>query len=139
MVSELIWKNGASPSCGSALGHAAAGAEQQAALVGDDDLRLRAAGEMALHLLGEVMDIDHRAFDAASGQPVEHMIDERLAGDFDQRFGPRGGERLHARADTGGQHHGMAGRGVHECKAGTLASYQARKLASAGCANERCR
>ena len=68
------------------LDHAAAGAEQQAALVGDDDLRLRARGEMALDLLGEVMHVDHRALDARFRQPVEHVIDQRLAADLDQRL-----------------------------------------------------
>ena len=38
IVSELTWKNGASPSCGSALTHAAAGAEKLVALVGDHDV-----------------------------------------------------------------------------------------------------
>ena len=63
--------------CGQRLDHPAAGAEQHAALVGDRDFRLRARGEMTLDLLGEVMHVDHRAFDAGFRQPVEHVIDQR--------------------------------------------------------------
>ena len=66
------------------LDHRAAGAEQQAALVGDDDLRFGARGEMPLELFGEVMHVDHRALDARFRQAVEHVIDQRLAADLDQ-------------------------------------------------------
>ena len=50
------------------LDHAAAGVEQQPALVGDHDLRLRAPGEVPLDLVGEVMHVDHGALDAASAR-----------------------------------------------------------------------
>ena len=40
----------------------------------------------SLDLLGEVMHIDHRALDAGVRQPVEHVIDQRLAGDLHQRL-----------------------------------------------------
>ncbi len=63
------------------LDDAAAGAEQLAALVGDHDLRPLPRREMALDLVGEVMHVDHRALDAGVGQPVEHVVDQRLAAD----------------------------------------------------------
>ena len=47
---------------------------------------LRARGEMPLDLVGEVVNIDDRALDAGFRQPVEHVIDQRLAGDLDQRL-----------------------------------------------------
>ena len=68
------------------LDDAAAGIEQFVALVGDDDLRRPAAGEMALDLVGEMMDVDHGGLDAGRRQPVEHVIDQRLAADRDQRL-----------------------------------------------------
>ena len=71
-------------------------------------LRLRARGEMALDLLGEVMHVDHRALDARVRQPVEHVIDQRLAADLDQRLRHVVGERAHARAEAGRQHHGAS-------------------------------
>ena len=63
------------------LDHAAAGAEQRVALVGDDDLRPLPRREMLLDLVGEVMHVDHGALDAGLGEPVEHMVDQRLAAD----------------------------------------------------------
>ena len=63
-----------------------------------------------MHLVGEVVHVDHRALDAGFGQTVEHVVDQRLAADFDQRLGPPVGERAHARAEAGGKHHGAAGR-----------------------------
>src|ERR1043166_126044 len=104
MVSELTWKNGASPSSGNALTTppavpSSAARSSEITICG----RARAArwgsiwsagggrgagggGEMALDLVGEVMDVDHRALDALLGQPVEHVIDQRLAADLDQRL-----------------------------------------------------
>ena len=104
-----MWKNGASPSCGSALTTPPPVPSSTPRSSEIDDLRARARGEVALDLLGEVMHIDHRALDARLGQPVEHVIDQRLAGDLDQRLRHLVGERAHARAEAGGEHHGVAG------------------------------
>ena len=126
-VSELMWKNGAPPRCGSALTtpppvSSSNPRSSEIAMCG----ALRAC-EMPLDLLGEVMHVDHRALDAGLGQPVEHMIDQRLAGDLDQRLRHRVGERPHARAEAGGQHHGGLRRDASSAtfSAGTLARYQA--------------
>ena len=81
-VSELTWKNGALAEQRQRLDHAAAGVEQEAALVGDHDARLFALGEVPFDLVGEVMHVDHRGFDAGGGELVEHMVDQRLAGDL---------------------------------------------------------
>ena len=64
IVSELMWKNGAGPSSRQRLDHAAAGAEQLAALVRDDDLRPLPRREMPLDLVGQVVDVDDGALDA---------------------------------------------------------------------------
>ena len=61
---------------------------------------------MPLDLLGQMMDVDHRALDAGLGEPVEHVVDQRLAGDRHQRLRHAIGERAHAQAEAGGEHHG---------------------------------
>jgi hypothetical protein len=113
---------------GQGVADAAAGAEQQAALVGDHDPRAGARFQMALHLLGEVMNIDHRPLDAGRGEAVEHVVDQRLARDRDQRLRHFFGERMHAGAHAGGEHHGVAGclrhNGESDLRGGTLTRYQ---------------
>ena len=64
--------------------------------------------QMALDLVGQVMHVDDRALDAGVGQPVEHVVDQRLAADLDQRLRNLAVERAHARAEPGRQHHGAA-------------------------------
>ena len=108
MVSELMWKNGAVAELRQRLDHAAAGAEQLRALVGDDDLRPLPRRQVPLDLVGEVMHVHHRALDAGFRQPVEHVVDQRLAADRHQRLGYLAVERTHARAEPGRQHHGAA-------------------------------
>ncbi len=56
---------------------AAAGIEQNAALVRHQNLRLLApaGGKMRLELFGKIVDIDDRRPDSRSRQPVEHVID----------------------------------------------------------------
>ena len=44
--------------------------------------------------------------DAHIGEPVEHVIDQRLAADRDQRLRQRVGQRTHAFAEARRQHHG---------------------------------
>ena len=125
---------------GQRLDHAAAGVEQLGALVGDHDLRPRARGEMPFDLVGEVMHVDHGALDAGLGQPVEHVVDQRLAGDLHQRLRHRVGDRPHALAEAGGEHHGAAGSMLalspsllaQPSSFGTLTLYQALSGASDG-------
>ncbi len=93
------------------LDHAAAGAEKLAALIRDDDFRPLAAGEMALDLIGEMMDVHDRALDPLRGQAIERVVDQRLAADRNERLGHCPVERPHARAQPRRQHHGVFGRG----------------------------
>ena len=88
------------------LDHAAAGIEQHAALVGDDDLRLAAPRQVTFDLVGEVVDVDHNRVDAPGRQPVKHMIKERLPTDLDQRLRLGVRQGTHTRAESGRQHHG---------------------------------
>ena len=64
---------------------------------------------MALDLVGEMMDVHDRALDPLLGEAVEHVVDQRLAADRDQRLGDLAVERPHARAEPGCEHHGTLG------------------------------
>ena len=77
---------------------AATGPEQQSSLVGDHDFRALTMCKMSLQLFGEVMHVDDRLLDPSVSEPIEHVIDERLAGNLDERFGRRIGQGPHARA-----------------------------------------
>ena len=77
--------------------------------------------------------------DACIAEPVEHMIEQRLAGDLHQRLRQRVGERAHARAEARGEHHGAADRRAAIRGAGTCVSYQAFRSAIAGCIRARRR
>ncbi len=55
------------------------------------------------------MHVDHGALDPGGRQPVEHVIDQRLAGDRNERLRHPVGQRPHPLAETGGKHHGGAG------------------------------
>jgi len=90
------------------LDHAAGGAKKFRALVGDDDPRPLPRRQMPFDLVGEVMDVHHRAFDAGVRQPVEGVVDQRLAADGHEGLGDLAVERTHARAESGRQHHGAA-------------------------------
>ena len=56
--------------------------------------------QMRLDRIGEIMDVDDRPADPGRAQPIEHMIEQRLAGHLDQRLGPRRGERAHPLAEA---------------------------------------
>ena len=108
MVSELMWKNGASPSSGNALTTAPPVPSSRPRSSEMVIFGLLPRREVALDLLGEVMHVDHRALDAGFRQPVEHVIDQRLAADLDQWLRHFVGERAHAGAEARRQHHGVA-------------------------------
>ena len=86
---------------------AAAGAKEPRAFVRNHDLGRLAIGEMRFDLVGEVMHIDDGGGDAGMRQLVEHVVDQRLAGDRDQRLRHVVRQRTHARAEAGGHHHGV--------------------------------
>jgi hypothetical protein len=134
------------------LGDAAAGAEQGPALVGDDDPRPLAPGEMAFKRVGKIVHVDHGALDAGVGQSIERVVDQRFAAHLHQRLGDVAVVRAHPRAKPGRKHHRARRhhmvsppvntyRFVHHnpFKDGTFAAYQALSGASAGCANDRCK
>ena len=84
------------------------------------------AREVRFQPVGEGVDIDHRALDPGLGQPVEHVVDQGLAGDLDQGLGPVVGQRPHAGAEAGGQHHGgLRGGVIARTSGGTWRSNQA--------------
>ena len=103
-MSELTRKNGAVAELRQRLGDAAAGAEQFATLVGDDDLGTLTRRQVALQRVGEMMHIDHGALDTGIGQAVERIIDQRFAADLDERLWDVAVIRPHARAQAGRQH-----------------------------------
>ena len=72
-----------------------------------------AALEMAFDQVGEIMHVDHRALDARRREPVEHMIDQRLARHRHERLRHAVGQRPHPLAEACGEHHGGAGSGRH--------------------------
>ena len=79
---------------------------QLIALVRDHDVEIaRARRQMRLDRVRQIMDVDHDAAHTGRAQPVEHMIEKRLAGHLDQRLGACGGERPHALAQARGHHH----------------------------------
>jgi hypothetical protein len=145
------------------LDEPAAGFEEKGALVGDRDVDvLHLVREMRLQRVGKIMDVDHRALDPGGAKPIEDMIEQRLAGDFDERLGARRGERPHALAEPGGHHHrgadrrlggvriraereglaiaahsGIVSQAAARAAAGTLASNQRATGASAGWARSR--
>ena len=86
MVSELTWKNGSSPSSGSALTTPPPVPSSSSRSSEITMLRALALREMALDLVGEVMHVDDRALDARLGEAIEHVVDQRLAADRDQRL-----------------------------------------------------
>ena len=90
---------------------AAALVEERGALVGDENSRRAARGEMRLDLIGVPVDVDDCAFDAVLGQPIEAMIDQGPAADLDQRLRQHVRDRAHARAQTRSEHHGGLGNG----------------------------
>ncbi len=51
------------------------------------------------------MDVDNDLLDTCRAEPFEHMVEQGLAGDFDQRLRPSGSERAHPLAKPRGHHH----------------------------------
>ncbi len=162
-VSELTRKNGRIAELRQRLGDAAAGAEQRATLIGDDDLRTLTRRQVAFQRVGEMMHIDDGALDAGVGQTVERVIDQRLAADLDERLRDVAVIRPHARAQAGRQHdRAVRHHDVPQALSspqqafnkpsrpansphyswscgGRLAAYQALSGAKSGCASERCK
>ena len=120
--------------------HSAAGLQQARALVGDQVFRVRAAPQVSLQLVSEGMHIDHDPLHPGRHQGIDHEVDQRLAGDLDQRLGHGVGERAHARAQTRGHYHGGLGTRPHAlASAGTWVSNQALSPASCGSVRLRSR
>ncbi len=93
------------------LDDTAAGIEQLRPFVRDDDAGRPPRSEMAFDLLGEVMDVDHGGLDPGRGQPVEHVVEQWLSADRDERLRHALSDGTHADAVAGGQNHGGARNG----------------------------
>ena len=66
------------------------------------------------------VDDDRDSVNAHGAKTFEGVVDQGPAGDLDQGLGPVVGQRAHARAEPGGQHHGGLGGLAHErASAGT--------------------
>ena len=72
-----------------------------------------AAGGMLDDLVRQIMHVDNSFDDAGAGELVQHVIEQRLAGDAHQRLRHVVGQRAHAQAETGGEDHGFGGRNGH--------------------------
>ena len=106
ILSLLTARNGSLSISGAALNQPAAGFHQQVALVRDHDLEpVRAAREMRFERVRQIVDVDDHLLHARGAQLLEHMIEQRLAGDLDQRLGPGRGQRAHPLAETGSHDH----------------------------------
>src|SRR5262245_22209876 len=101
MDDERIW-----PKLRQSARNGAARVEKRRPLVGDDDSRALAAREMRLEPIGVMVDVNDSLIDARRGEAIEHMIDECLSAERDERFGKLIGERPHARAEARREHHG---------------------------------
>ena len=73
---------------------------------------------VVLDLVGEVMDVDDRAFAPRIGQSIERVIDQWLTREPHERFRRRVRQRPHSRAHAGGEHESSrdAWRGSHAGK-----------------------
>ncbi len=124
-------------------GDAAAGIQEARPLVRDEDPWRAATRQMRLHLVGEVVDVDHGGLDADGLEAVEHVVDERPPGHLDQRLGLAVRERPHAGAEPCGEHHGrlrrLLGRAQARAPGGTLRSNQAFRPSIPGPARLRSR
>ena len=92
----------------------ATGLKQGVTFVRNDDIKIGAAFEMRLQLIGEIVDIDDEAPRAAFRQTIEHMVDQRFTTDLDQRFRPVVGQGTHPGAETCGQDESGGGCGHAE-------------------------
>ncbi len=121
------------------MGDAAARIQQSGALVGDADGRRGAARQMRLHLVGEMVDVDHRGADAGLDQTIEHVVDQRTAGHLHQRLRPMIGQRPHAAANAGREHHGGGGAAQPRAPAGAWRANQPFRPSRPGVERQRSR
>ena len=113
MVSALTWKNGASPSSGSALTTpppVPSTWSRSSEMITRGRLRVR---DVIDDLVGQIMHVDDGLADAGVGELVEHVIEQRLARHAHQRLWHPVGQRPHAQAETGGEDHGFGGFDGH--------------------------
>ena len=136
------------PENGKRLEDTAAGIEQRLALVGDDEFRVLAFGQMGFHHLRMMMHIDHDGGDTGADQPVDGMVYQCAAVHHHKRLRSVVGQRAHPCAEPGGHDHcpcrSRHAAAPRRCRlwrasAGIVLSYQLRKGRSAGCARSRSR
>ncbi len=73
-------------------------------------VRQRPAGEVRLDLLAQPGGVDHQPREAARLQRLHGPLHQRFAAHRQQGFGRGVGQWAHARAESGGQHHGATRR-----------------------------
>ena len=98
-------QEGFGPELGKGVHNASTSVQEQAALIGYDDLRFLARAQMRFKRIGKIVDIDHGLRNAGGGQAIEHMIDKRAPLEADKRLGDLCRQRPHAHAFPGGQDH----------------------------------
>ncbi len=98
---------------GQRLDDAAAGAEHLVPLIRDDHAGPRAPRDVIDDLIGQIVHIDDSVARACVAELVEHMVEQRAAGDADQRLWHPVRQGPHAHAKTGGEDHGFSGFDGH--------------------------
>src|SRR5580693_5525392 len=104
-VSALTWKNGASPSIGSAL-TTPPPVPSTTSRSSEMITRGRARGSVIDDLVGQIMHIDDGFADAGVAEFIEHMIEQCPARHPHQRLWHPVRQGTHAHAETGGKDHG---------------------------------
>ena len=79
-------KKGRIPEQRQGIHHTAAGIKQPRRLIGKNNARRLTITQMIAQHIGTIVQIDNDLGDPRGGQPVQRMIDQRPAGNFDQRF-----------------------------------------------------
>lgn len=94
----------------------AAGGFQRAGLGGIRQLHAPggAVAQPGFDLRAQVGVVDHHPAHASGGQPAQMPANQRLGAHLQQGFGRGVGQRAHALAASGGQHHGRAGGRGHQ-------------------------
>src|SRR3546814_6614256 len=90
---------------------------------------------MRFERVGEIMDVDDDMADARRLDPVEAVVDQRLARDAYQRLGPRRGQRPHPLAQPRRHHH----RALDPCAHAPCPIHAAARLSAETFASNHCR
>ncbi len=108
--------------------HRTRGAKQRGPVVGviDGQSEARAIACIIADALPVLPDAQHYALDAARAQQPQLVRQERLAVDFNQRFGNALGQRIKASAQTARQNR-YRHRRAHDCES-TVAPWKSKRM-----------